>query len=47
MSEFDQIVDELRHAVASVSLDRQMPDDDLRDVLSFLVKVAQVVDQAL
>jgi hypothetical protein len=26
MSEFDQIVDELRHAVASVSLDRQMPD---------------------
>ncbi len=30
----------------TVSLDRRMPDDDLRDVLSFLVKVTQVIDQA-
>lgn len=46
MSDFDQIVGQLRDAVTSVSLDRQMPEDDLRDVLSFLVKVAQVVDQS-
>lgn len=45
MNEFDQIVRQLSQAVASASLDARMPDDDLRDVLSFLVKVAQVVDQ--
>lgn len=45
MSEFDQIVGQLRTAVASVGIDRRMDGDDLRDVLAFLVKVSQVVDQ--
>lgn len=46
MSEFDEVVGQIRHAVASVGLDRGLGDDDLRDVLAFLVKVSQVVDQA-
>lgn len=45
MTEFDKIVDQLRGAVASASLDPRMSDDDLRDILAFLVKVTQVVDQ--
>jgi hypothetical protein len=45
-SELDRVVTELEEIVESAAADPRMSAPDLRRVLSFLAKVAQVVDQA-
>jgi hypothetical protein len=46
VSDFNEIVRELQAAVATVVSDRKIDGDELRDVLAFLSRVSQVVEQA-
>lgn len=43
---FKEVVQELKEAVVEASANSQVDDADLRDILAFLTKVVQVVDQS-
>lgn len=46
MNDFEEVVSQLRTAVLAAGNDPAVSDSDLRDILAFLVKVTQVVDQS-
>jgi len=45
-SDFEQVVEQIKAAVLETSTSQSVNDTDLRDVLAFLTKVVQVVDQS-
>ncbi|MDX0499556.1 hypothetical protein GOC68_25555 [Sinorhizobium medicae] len=46
MNDFEEVVSQLRTAVLAAGNDPDVSGSDLRDILAFLVKVTQVVDQS-
>jgi hypothetical protein len=46
MNDLVRVVDQIRKVVVAVSNDRGAPDDDLRAILAFLVRVTQVIEQS-